>query len=497
LKFVDRQQELGSLDDFYNSSTAGLFILYGRRRVGKTHLLSHWLESRHVEDALYWTATTHGAPYQLRDFSQQLLRFDPRFQIPPTPDFSFRDWEAALEHLAGLSEAATAPLVVIVDEFTYLTRHEPALVSVFQKMWDLRLSRLPHLRLVLTGSMVGMMERDVLSYQAPLYGRASHLLKLQPLRYGVLAELFPDHTPAERVAIYAISGGVPAYLELFTRTRRVSEALREHCLTPGSVMLVDPHLILHDQLQDPHTYESVLWAIASGFHIWTEIARMAGIPEGSLGHYIQTLQALGLVERRDPVLAPLLGRQGRYHVRDPFMRFYYRFIVPHITSIERGLLTPAVRTINDDLRAFIGAYTFEDLCREWVWVEADRGNLGFIPEMVGAYWGRSRGKGVQLDVVAASRREKRLFIAEAKWRTGSVSRRILSDLVTRSQRMPQVKEGWSVQYGLFAREAFTPATEEEARRMGARLVDLEELEQALVDAAGRMGMPLPDTEIEF
>jgi hypothetical protein len=92
LKFVDRQQELGSLDDFYNSSTAGLFILYGRRRVGKTHLLSHWLESRHVEDALYWTATTHGAPYQLRDFSQQLLRFDPRFQIPPTPDFSFRDW---------------------------------------------------------------------------------------------------------------------------------------------------------------------------------------------------------------------------------------------------------------------------------------------------------------------------------------------------------------------------------------------------------------------
>jgi hypothetical protein len=338
---------------------------------------------------------------------------------------------------------------------------------------------------------------------------------LQPLRFGVLAELFPEHTPAERVAIYAICGGVPAYLELFTRSaaplalragasgarqsraRRVSDALREHCLTPGSIMLVDPHLILHDQLQDPHTYESVLWAIASGFHAWTEIATMAGIPEGSLGHYIHTLQALDLIERRSPVLASLRGRRGRYHVCDPFMRFYYRFIVPHITSIERGMVGAAVRAISDDLRAFIGTYVFEDLCREWVWVEADRGNLGFTPEVVGAYWGRSRGQGVQLDVVAASRRDKQLFIAEAKWGTGSISRRILTDLVRRSQRMPQVKEGWRVQYGLFAREGFTPATQEQARQIGARLVDLGELEAALIDAAGRTDWSLPDEEIAF
>jgi AAA+ ATPase superfamily predicted ATPase len=159
--------------------TAGLFILYGRRRVGKTRLLSHWLESRRIENALYWTATTHGAPYQLRDFSQQLLRFDPRFQAPPTPDFSFSNWEAALENLAELAKTSTAPLTIIVDEFTYLIRHEPALVSVLQKAWDLSLSLLPNLRLVLTGSMVGMMERDVLSYQAPLYGRATRLFKAQ------------------------------------------------------------------------------------------------------------------------------------------------------------------------------------------------------------------------------------------------------------------------------------------------------------------------------
>lgn len=503
MRFVDRQRELQALDDFYQASGAGLIVLYGRRRVGKTRLLSHWLESRHIANTLYWTATTHGAAYQLRDFSQQLLRFDPRFQAPPAPDYAFPSWEAALEHLAGLAETATSPLTIIIDEFTYLMRQAPALTSVLQKMWDLHLSHRPNLRLVLTGSMVGMMEQDVLSHQAPLYGRATHLIKLQPLRFGVLAELFPGYTPAERVAIYAISGGVPAYLALFKRAaerspdraRRVSAALHEVCLAPGSIMLVDPYLILHDQLQDPHTYESVLWAIASGFHVWTEIAKMAGVPQGSLGHYLQTLQALDLVERRDPVLAAPQGRRGRYHLCDPFMRFYYRFIVPHITSIERGMLGAAVRAINDDLRAFIGAYVFEELCREWVGVQADQGTLGFTPEVVGAYWGRSRGKGVQLDVVAASRRDKQLFIAEAKWGTRPVSRRILTDLVKRSQRMPQVAQGWTVAYGLFARAGFTPATQ--AQQIGARLVDLDALERALVDAVGRSSRSLPDEEIAF
>jgi hypothetical protein len=277
----------------------------------------------------------------------------------------------------------------------------------------------------------------------------------------------------------------------------VSKALAEHCLAPGSVMLVDSRLILHDQLQDPPTYESVLWAIANGFHVWTEIAQMAGVPEGSLGHYIQTLQALDLVERRDPALAPLLGRQGRYHLCDPTMRFYYRFIVPNITAIEHGMLSSVAQRITDDLPAFIGDYTFVDLCREWVWVTAARDNLGFLPETVGAYWGRSRGKGVQLDVVAASRREKRLFIAEARWAAGAMPRGNLSDLVSCSQRMPQVKAGWQVEYGLFARAGFTPATRAEAGRIGARLVGLEELEQALVDTATRSGTPLPDTELEF
>jgi predicted AAA+ superfamily ATPase len=297
-----------------------------------------------------------------------------------------------------------------------------------------------------------------------------------------MMELFPTRPAPERVAIYAVSGGVPAYVELFTRTKQFVTALQDHCLAPGSLMFTDPALILHEQLREPQTFESILSSIASGFHLWREIAKMAGVSESSLGHYLKILLELELVERRDPVLSAASSRQGRYYVRDHFLRFYYRFIVPRLTSIERGYLETVVTSINQDLRAFIGTYVFEELCREWVLAAAALGEIDFSPEEIGAYWRKAQGEGVQLDVVAANRREKRLLIGEAKWGTGDMSRQVWRDLLTRSQLMPQVAQGWTVQYVLFAREGFTPALQEAAQAAQVRLVGLEALEQTLLQA---------------
>ena len=482
MQFLDRQRELQALDSFLHTEGAGLLILFGRRRVGKTRLLTHFVESRRLQEAMYWTATTHGAGFQLRDFSGAVMRYAARFGAPVLPDFTFPDWEAALTYLAEVAGRATTPQLVVLDEFTYLNRSLPAITSIFQKLWDHQLSRQANLKLVLTGSLVGMMEREVISYQAPLYGRATALVRLRPLPYAALYQLFADRQPAERVAIYAVSGGIPAYLELFTRANSFATALRDHCLGSGSIMLSDPSLILHEQLQEPQTFESILSVIAGGFHAWSDVARMAGVSESSLGHYLKILQELEIVERRDPIFAAPGGRQGQYHVRDHFLRFYYRFIVPHITAIERGYLQATVEQITADLRAFIGVYVFEELCREWVFAAAALGDLGFQPEVVSAYWRRERGAGVQLDVVAANRREQRMLIGEAKWGEGPVGRKILTDLIKRSQRLPQVTEGWAVSYALFAREGFSEAARTAAAELGVRLVALPDLERTLIAA---------------
>jgi AAA+ ATPase superfamily predicted ATPase len=479
MQFINRQRELFALQRFHEVQGAGLFILYGRRRVGKTRLLVHFTETRQLTGAFYWMATTHSAAYQLRDFSQALLRHDPRFQAAPAPDFSFADWEAALNHLADMVAAEAEPRLVILDEFTYLIRNEPALTSVFQKIWDHRLSQVEGLKLVLTGSLIGMMAREVFAAQAPLHGRATAQLRLRPLPYASLAELFGDRSPAERVTIYAVTGGVPAYIEQFTRSASFTASLRDDCLGPGSIMLADPALILHEQLQEPQTYESILSVIAGGFHQWRDVARMAGVTESSLGHYLKVLQELEFIERRDPILSKPGGRRGRYHVRDHFLRFYYRFIVPQLNQIERGYLDAAVDKVNAELPAFVGSHIFEELCREWVWAAAAAGELLWQPETVGSYWRQKQGQGVQLDVVAAAPRQKRLFIGEAKWGQGQLGRRVLTDLVDRSKRMPQVADGWQTDYGLFARGGFSQSLRDAAGEMGALLVTLSELEETL------------------
>ena len=482
MEFVGRQRELQTLESFYRSPEAGLLILYGRRRIGKTRLITHFLENHKENPNFFWVATTHSEAFQLRDFSQAIMRHDPRMTGPPTEDFTFPGWEAALEHMADVVELEDRPHLVILDEFTYLLRNEPAISSVFQKVWDHRLSGISQLKLILTGSLIGMLARQVFSYQAPLYGRATSQIRLRPLPYAAIQELFPERSADERVAIFGVTGGVPAYLELFTRTKDFISGLSDQCLAPGSIMLTDPAVILYEQLQEPQTYESILSAIASGFHQWSDIAKMAGVTETALGHYLKVLQELEFIEKRDPVLAEPTSKRGRYYVNDNFLRFYYRFIVPQLSAIERGYQEATATKIQAELRAFLGTHVFEELCREWIWAAAMSSHLDFVPEEVGSYWRRYRGKGVQLDVVAAAPREKRLLIGEAKWSRKPVSRRVLTDLVQRSQRMPQVAEGWQTHYVLFAREGFTDALEEYAKSVDALLISLDQIESTLLEA---------------
>jgi len=480
MRFVGRRRELQTLESFYQSPEAGLLILYGRRRIGKTRLVTQFLETHSDDPSFYWVATTHSESFQLRDFSQAIMVHDPRMSGPPTEDFTFSGWQAALEHLAGVVELDDRPHLIVLDEFTYLLRNEPAISSVFQKAWDHRLSRIPQMKLILTGSLIGMMAREVFSYQAPLYGRAIAQIRLRPLPYVAIHELFPERSADERVAILGVTGGVPAYLELFTRTKDFVSGLSDQCLAPSSVMLTDPAVILYEQLQEPQTYESILSAIASGFHQWSEIAKMAGVSNTALGHYLQILQELEFIEKREPVLAKPTSKRGRYYVSDHFLRFYYRFIVPQLGAIERGYQETAAAKIQAELRAFLGLHVFEELCREWVWAAAASGQLGFMPETVGSYWRRYRGKGVQLDVVAAAPREKGLLIGEAKWGRQPLSRNLLTDLIQRSQRMPQVAEGWQTHYVLFAREGFTEALQEYADSIDALLVSLDQIESTLM-----------------
>ena len=294
--FKGRNAELSLLDKLWQKPDAALLILYGRRRVGKTRLLTHWRE-QHSDQALYWVAEPMSARDQLRSFSQALHRF----AYPDSPvsmEIYYEDWEQALWHVA--ERARDRRLALFIDEFTYLLEVEPAVVGMLQKAWDHWLSD-SNLILALSGSQMALMRKHVLSYEAPLYGRATSQFELRPLPYSITREFFPQYSPQDRVALYAIFGGIPAYWERVDSSVSVMENISELLLTPNTLLQEEPRLLLQDFISDQSNYVGIMQAIARGERSNIGISNRTGLPKGHVSKYLSVLRNTRFVERRVPV----------------------------------------------------------------------------------------------------------------------------------------------------------------------------------------------------
>lgn len=448
MDFVGREMELGLLDDLYERVGAQFLILYGRRRIGKTRLLNHWVTSIPTR-YLYWGATQTSSTNQLRKFSQAIWQF-----IHPDatadPAFSYGSWEAAFVEIERL--AAQERFVLILDEFTYVMQANSEVPSTLQHAWDHRLKN-SQLFIVLSGSLAGVIQRAALDYQSPLYGRATARLKLQELPFGALADMLPNYQADQRVAVYTVTGGVPAYIEQFDDKLNILQNLQQRIISPTNVMLTDAPFLLHEQLDEPRNYMSIIEAIAAGYRTLSDIALMAGIRRTNLPKYLTVLQELGYVERQVPatVRRPEKSRKGRYVITDPYLRFYFRFLVPNLTAIERGRTRQTISLLSDHLPDFIDAHTFEELCREWVNVRAEMDDFFFLPERVGSFWSTK----AQVDVLAINWRTKHILLGECKWEKQKVGRKVIQTLFDKTSKVVPKGFDWQVSYAFFSRLGFT------------------------------------------
>jgi hypothetical protein len=472
--FVDREQELAFLNSLLKQprSPAQMVLLYGRRRVGKTVLARRWAEQSGLS-TFYWAAERETAPLQRRKLFARIL------DVPMSQAPTFESWADLWTAFAA--QIADRPHILILDEVPHAAEADPAFLSALQHAWDQHFKH-SKLILLLSGSHVHTME-TLLARGSPLFGRFTGQWHLQPLTFSALHHFLPRWSAEQRVAVYAILGGVPAYLERLRPEASLTDNLREAILSPGSIFVAEPDLLLFDEVREPRVYHAVLQAIGSGAHTLDEIANAALISKTHLSAYLTRLQELRFVERRLPVTVPpgkrASSRMGRYHLADPFLRFYFRFIAPQRDEIgyhvERTL-----QDIQDQLRAFVGSTAFEALCREWVSRAGQAGQLPLDVQHVGAHWSRQ----VQVDVVAVNWREKALLLGECKWGTEALSREVVTELVEdKTQRvlkvLPEEGRGWAVHYALFARAGFTAAARTLAQTHKAVLVDLKQLDREL------------------
>lgn len=468
--FLDREQELAMLNQLLQRQRGGeLLLLYGRRRVGKTALLREWA-SQSGMPWTYWMAQKEPAELQRRKLYAAVRG---RAATPTSPTFA--SWSDLWDDLAVL--ARDDRRILVLDELPWAIETDSAMLSALQYAWDVHFQH-SNLIVVLCGSHIRTME-TILSQQTPLFGRLTAQYCLQPFPFEVLRQFFPQWSPEAQVAAYAIVGGVPHYLSWFAPNQSLADNIRGAILAPASVALSEIELLLADEVRDIRTYLTVLNAIGEGAHALKDIANATLTASTNLTKYLGILQEIRLVERRVPATVPPAlqhrSKQGRYHLTDPFHRFYFRFLRPNEAEIayqpERVL-----EQIQAGLRAFVGQTAWEELARTWVFRQGLKGGLSFKPEVIGSHWGRT----VQADVVAVSWRERAILIGECKWGTERVNRQTVRQLLEHTlpktvAALPDQGQGWRAIPALFARAGATSDAEALLREHGGLLIDLPTL----------------------
>jgi len=322
---------------------------------------------------------------------------------------------------------------------------------------------------------------NLLTYQAPLYGRFTAQLHLNPLPFATVEDFFPEYSPAERVAVYAVLGGIPGYLERFDGAASLGTNIRQHLFQPIGMFRSEPTVQISDLVREPRHYEAILRAVAAGHHTVSAIAKSTGISSSNLSAYFKSLIELGMIERRIPATVPPLQRRqskrGRYHLRDAYLRFYFRFIEPNLEMIEFGQANLLWERIGEQFRAFIGVTVWEELCREWTLLQANQGEFPFAVELVGSHWAAD----AQIDVVAINWREKAILLGECKWGADAINRTVIRTLINKSALVVPDAD-WQIYYAFFARSGFTVEARAEAATVDALLIDLPTLDHDLRQA---------------
>ncbi|MDK2383902.1 MAG: ATP-binding protein [Candidatus Korarchaeota archaeon] len=395
-RFVNRGRELEFLERAYRSPVPQLLVIYGRRRIGKTELVLRFLRDK---PHIYYLADLESGLSQLKRFkrSAEVLLQDETFRRA-----EFRDWEDLFVALLD-RWGSERRLIIAIDEFPNLVRVNPAFPSILQRVWDLYLSK-ADMMLILTGSSVSVMEDEVLSSKSPLYGRRTGQWKLGPISPEYLGEFLP-YKEEDLARTYGVTGGVPHYLNLFDPSLPFWDNVERLALSKGGFLYEEADFLLREELRDPSNYKSILEALARGATRLGEVRNLTGLDRGLVSKYLSVLERLDVVAGERPYGSCPKSRRKRYRIRDPYMRFYFRYIQPNKWMIESGLGSELRREVEADYDNFMGP-TMEEICRE---VLPHR----FSARRIEKWWG---GEG-DLDLIM---RGAKTVVVECKWGTARV-----------------------------------------------------------------------------
>lgn len=461
--FLGRQEELNFFEERYRQAGGQLIVVYGRRRVGKTETLRQFCKGKpHV----FYSCIECTDEKQLSAFSERMLQkgIDAARYLRV-----FKDWNQALESVLQLP--GSEKKLLVIDEFPYMVKGNPSIPSILQNLWD-EILKEENVMIILCGSAMAFMEKEILAEKNPLYGRATGILKIREMDFYDAIKFFPAYGPLEKITAYGILGGIPHYLKQFNDRKSIKENVCGNILSRGSILYSEVEFLMRQELRETAVYNTIIEAVALGNTKLNDICQKTQIEKTKLSAYLKNLMDLGLLQREFPVSDSVKEHanmhRGLYRISDSFFRFWYAFVFPNMSELENGDVEGIWKYVVEPELDYYTSYAYENVCRQYLRRENRKGCLPFRFTKIGRWWEKSE----ELDILALDAGKENFLIGECKYKNSPFA---YSDLKRMQEKFRPQKDGSRIFSYLFSKSGFSPEVMKAAERQDIRLVGVNEL----------------------
>ena len=462
--FVGRKNELRVLEDTYNKPGFQMTVIYGRRRIGKSRLITEFIKGK---KASYYVASRTSLEDNVKKWSSQAVAD----LAPAMEGLSVADLEAFFRFVGNLADKEK--IVIALDEIPYVAEADDSFLSRFQAAVDTIFAS-KNIYLIICGSAISFMEKEILSEKSPLFGRRTNQIFLRPFNYIESAEFVPKYNAEEKAVVYGVTGGVAKYLTLFDNNLSLDDNLIGNFFTTSGYLYEETMNLLTQEFRSVNTYNTVIEACASGASKVTEIADKAHITTATLSYVLKSLDTVGIISRITPMTGKENNRRSIYEVTDSMYRFWYSFIPGAQAAIEMNRGEVIYKNyVKDKIHSFMGK-VFEEMCRYYTLSQGLDGKLNCLVTNVGSWWGPGHDHiPTDIDVVGIDDANKKAVLGECRFKNEVIDKEVYEALMDRRGLIDRHYE--EVEFLLFSLSGFSKWVKENANPDKVRLVTLEEL----------------------
>ncbi len=475
MKFYNRTVELQELQTL-DKARPSLLVITGKRRVGKTELILHYLAGSGL---YFFVDHKKNEAILVKEFLEEVKR---KYAVP-----DYLGEITSLENFLSLlfDLAQKQDITAVFDEFQRFAKMNLSIVNQFQKKWDMK-HRQARLFMIISGSSVGMIKKLFIQEEAPLFKRADNIMYLEPFSFAQTTKITADlgvKDFQEQLQLYFMFGGVIYYYKLLEKygVRSFEEAIERLVVREFAPLQQEVREILMESFGKEHrTYYEILNALALGKNTKKEMSDSVGVEETSLSPYLQDLRELvKVIEYRLPLTEDQLkSKKGRYCLTDNFFIFWFTFIFRNANYYEQKNYDLLKSIIMDKKEEFFGKM-FESFSREVLYFLNQKKKAPFSLELIGNWWGHYRDstgvrQEVEIDLCAINKLEKKILFGECKWREKVSAPGLLNILREKTKYVSWYGENREEYYVLFAKSF---KDKEKIQGKDIFLFDLNDLEK--------------------